>query len=310
MACYHPIGAWKSTWKKANGKSAITTAVTPSGSPDQWDRIQLPCGQCIGCRLAHSREWALRCMHEAYYHEEVSFLTLTYEVDPVTLDHEHFQLFMKRLRKAVAVPLRYYMCGEYGSVYDESGNPVEGALGRPHFHAILYGYSFPDRVPWSRSGSGQPLYNSPTLDRTWGNGYATTQDFSVEAAAYVARYVLKKVNGGEAKAHYEKLDKATGEVVRVAPEYTRMSLRPGIGSQFIQDYTGDVYPKDFVTLKGEKKFRPPKYYDKFLEENDPEMFAAIKEKRRKEVTIVTQKRLEQIEQCKLERAKKLKRPIQ
>ena len=40
--------------------------------------LEIPCGQCIGCKLERSRQWAMRCVHEALLHEENSFITLTY----------------------------------------------------------------------------------------------------------------------------------------------------------------------------------------------------------------------------------------
>ena len=39
---------------------------------------QVPCGQCVGCRLERSRQWAIRCMHESQLHEKNCFITLTY----------------------------------------------------------------------------------------------------------------------------------------------------------------------------------------------------------------------------------------
>ena len=48
MACTRPLNAYKSP----SGKIFFTPF---RGA----EFIQLPCGQCIGCRLAHSREWAI-----------------------------------------------------------------------------------------------------------------------------------------------------------------------------------------------------------------------------------------------------------
>jgi len=51
--------------------------------PRKGDRgdtaLKLACGQCRGCRLERSRQWAMRCMHEAAQHERNSFITLTYD---------------------------------------------------------------------------------------------------------------------------------------------------------------------------------------------------------------------------------------
>ena len=66
MPCFHPLDAFKSLTRKANGKYAISfTASTFCCVP-----IRLPCGQCTGCRLARSGQWAVRCVHEAQFHAQ------------------------------------------------------------------------------------------------------------------------------------------------------------------------------------------------------------------------------------------------
>lgn len=42
-----------------------------------FEYIDIPCGQCIECRLAYSRQWATRMMLEAQDHKGCYFLTLT-----------------------------------------------------------------------------------------------------------------------------------------------------------------------------------------------------------------------------------------
>ena len=273
--------------------------------------MSVPCGQCIGCRLDRSREWAIRCAHEAKEHSENCFITLTYAEDPVTLIHADFQKFMKRLRRALpGKPIQYYMAGEYGSVYDQNGVKKDGLLGRPHFHLLLFGHDFPDRVFYKRSPSGIPMYNSELLDDRWGKGHAVLQDFSIEAAAYVARYVTKKITGDNAKEHYTKVDVTTGEIIDVTPEYNRMSLKPAIGKKWLEKYYSDVYPKDFVT-EGGIKFRPPRYYDKYFEHLDPAKMAEIKEERQDVARLEskTPQRLEAMEECKKRQAERLIRPL-
>jgi len=75
MACFHPIDAWQSKWKKDNGKSSVLFS-TPTRSIENFDAIKVPCGQCVGCRLERSRKWAMRCMHEMQMHEDNCFITL------------------------------------------------------------------------------------------------------------------------------------------------------------------------------------------------------------------------------------------
>ena len=66
----------------------------------------------------------------------------------------------------------------------------------------------------------------------------------------------------------------TGEMHKLWPEYVTMSRRPGIGSKWFDQYQSDVYPKDFTTVRG-KKIKPPKYYDRLLENVDPELRITI-----------------------------------
>jgi len=94
MACFHPLTAYRSF------DGQIRFDEKRNGEP-----LELPCGQCIGCRLERSREWAIRMVHEASMHEDNCFITLTYAPEYLPPDgslvKSDFQKFMKRLRKQV-----------------------------------------------------------------------------------------------------------------------------------------------------------------------------------------------------------------
>lgn len=229
--------------------------------------LQLPCGQCIGCRAERSRQWALRCTHEAATHKKNCFITLTYDnknlPDDKGLDVEHWKLFIKRLRKKRGL-LRYFHCGEYG----------EANL-RPHYHACIFGLDFNDKVFLS-STNGNTLYQSEELTETWGKGLCSVGALTYQSAAYVARYVMKKITGPQAKQHYERVDPRTGECWEVRPDYVTMSRRPGIGKPWLEKFKSDVYPNDQVIHEG-RKFRPPRYYDLQLSSDE---LLGLKYKRR------------------------------
>lgn len=93
MTCFHPIQAYR------DGDGPVLFHDTGKGRP-----IKIPCGQCIGCRLERSRQWAMRCVHEASLHLDNCFITLTYNDQHIPSDAglrlRDYQLFMKRLRKA------------------------------------------------------------------------------------------------------------------------------------------------------------------------------------------------------------------
>lgn len=224
------------------------------------DRFDLPCGRCVGCRLERSRQWATRIMFESQFHSKSCFLTLTYSDEnlpyPPSLNYRDFQLFLKRYRKEVG-SLRFFVCGEYGDL-----------TARPHFHACIFGHDFDDKVIFDVRPSGHSLYRSPLLERLWPLGISSIGSLTFESAAYVARYVLKKVTGDAAEDHYSRIDVDTGEVFHVEPEFARMSLKPGIGSSWFEKYNSQVYGEnDFVIVNGHT-CKPPRYFDKLLRRMD------------------------------------------
>lgn len=257
MPCYHPLDAWR---KNGGG----ITFRREEGFND-LPYVSVPCGQCIGCRLERSRNWAIRCVHEASLHDQNCFLTLTYadentdhlprsfdpetgEIGPgsrISLNKRDICLFMKRLRKRFGSGIRFLQCGEYGDLN-----------GRPHHHVLLFGFAFSDLelLPGRRPG-GVRLFRSAVLEELWPYGHSAVGELTFESAAYVARYVVKKVTGKFADWHYCGLE----------PEYITMSRRPGIAHDWIEKNLDDVYPKDKVFIREGKVSRPPKYYDKIYD---------------------------------------------
>lgn len=239
---------------------------------DPDDPLNLPCGQCIGCRLERSRQWAVRCVHEASLYERNCFITLTFAPEHLpksgSLDKRDFQLFMKKLRKKYGSGARYFHCGEYGEKNF-----------RPHYHACLFNFDFSDRELWTVRNDVK-LFTSKELAKLWPFGFSTVGDVTFESAAYVARYITKKITGDLAESHYERANPVTGEFFKVVPEYTTMSRRPGIGRAWLDKYTGDVYPHDRVVLRG-MELRPPKYYDSIFQVDNPEIMESVKESRKK-----------------------------
>ena len=257
MPCYHPLSAFQC----ADGSIVFYE----SKRHDTVKSLSLPCGQCVGCRLERSRQWAIRCMHEAQMHTQNCFITLTYDDAHLpsdrSLHYRDFQLFIKRLRKRYpGRRIRYYMAGEYGENF-----------GRPHWHACIFGLDFDDKKLWKRTSSNSLLYRSADLELLWPFGYSSIGDVTFESAAYVARYIMKKVTGKNAAEHYQEIDPDTGEITNRTPEFTKMSLKPGIGYEWYKQYTADVYPHDYVVVRG-KKVKPPKYYDKKYKIDNPYEF--------------------------------------
>jgi len=257
MPCLYPRQAYRSAELNSNGKRPLVWR-----EEDSLNSVPLKvrCGSCNDCRLNHARTWAVRCMLHASMFERSCFITLTYDDDhlPVgnSLDKRVFQKFMKRLRKKFGNGISYFHCGEYG-----------GERGRPHYHALLFGIDFPDMYLWKHTGKSD-IFRSDSLEKLWTFGFSSIGELTFDSAAYVARYTLKKSRGAEAWIDY--VDSSTG-LVR-SPEYITMSN--GIAKSWFEKYCSDVYPHDFLYIKG-RKFRPPKYFDKLFSAADPFTFDDI-----------------------------------
>lgn len=301
MACYHPLKAWPTNYRTAAGKPVykITDYETDKWSvsdlleSDQYlidEPIQIPCGKCVGCRLAYSRQWADRCMLEASLHEHNQWITLTYDDlsvpmsaygDPetgealpcMTLRKRDLQLWMKRLRKKFSdQKLRFYGCGEYGS------NTM-----RPHYHVIVFGLELNDLKPYKYE-RGSWFYNSESVSDTWPYGFAVIAEVSWETCAYTARYVMKKAGGFLAEEY---------ELLNIEPEFVNMSRKPGIARAVFDqdpDHVLDGKAYYLATAKGGRKIYPPKYFEKLYDQYIPGALDDFKERRLE--TVKTLQRLE------------------
>jgi len=210
-------------------------------------------------------------------HERNCFITLTYdprkEPEGGSVRVKDFQMFMKRMRKDLEDGkteedrrVRYFHCGEYGE-----------KSSRPHYHALLFGVDFSlDGVPIKRE-RGHTLFKSGSLDRLWGLGHASVGSLTMESAAYVARYVMKKDTAETGR--YGRIDH-NGDLFFVRPEYVTMSRRPGIGSKWFEQFASEVYPSDEVVHEG-KRYRPPRFYDSKLA---ADVLLDLKGKRRQRVS--------------------------
>lgn len=317
MSCYHPLKAFvvgkTDTGKRELSIQPYTTDFVVKvngfwrprcGSPPlneitRSEFVTIPCGQCMGCRIDYSRQWANRMMLELGYHKDAWFVTLTYDnahlpltvskpdengevVELGTLCKRDFQLFMKRLRKATGQDLRYYCSGEYGST-----------TARPHFHAIIYGLHLPDDdlSDSGKSMDGFRYYRSKIVETAWSaraRGHENDKSFPIsligmvcvapvswETCAYTARYVAKKVNGKLAEVYDRN---------NLVPEFSLMSRRPGIAYQYYLDHKKEIYDGDVIFLRtpqGGRKIKPPRYYDMKFDIECPDEMDQIHAQRQK-----------------------------
>ena len=234
-------------------------------------------------------------MIEAKYHENNIMITLTYDdehvphgkgidengevFDSLTLNHKDVQLFNKRLRKA-GYKFKIYCAGEYGKndeYKDNYGITRKGTM-RPHYHIIYFGLKLDDmkfhkmsKCEWSKEEN--PLYKCNTIDKLWGNGFADLNEVNYETCCYVARYVTKKYKGAMSDEVYERRGQK--------PEYTVSSK--GLGKQYFEEHKEDFYAQKKIwqkTKKGLLEVSPGRYFDKLMEEDNPEKLKEIKKARR------------------------------
>ena len=236
MGCDSPLKGWRNP----------ETGGIQFRRDNAREKMEVACGQCLGCNMDYRRMWAMRITHEAAMHEYNGgncFVTLTYR-DPYlcTLDQlekkmhvpddwslhkSHFQKFMKRLRKEFGdQKIRYFYAGEYGrrckhGIDLESVGCPLCTCGRPHYHACLFNCTFNDLEPYESDG-GITRYTSPSLERIWGYGFVDVGELNYASACYGAGYVLKKVRGIKSQDHYLSYD-MDGEITFITPEFVGMS---------------------------------------------------------------------------------------
>ena len=168
-------------------------------------RLPVPCGQCIACRVNRQRTWVGRMILESFTGEG-AFVTLTYEDAYIPkvfsedgskvygdLVPHHVRSYLMKFRKLYG-KTRYFAVGEYGS-----------KTWRPHYHLIQWGHNL--------------LNMQACVESAWPYGFVTVSGAEIERLRYIGRYTLKKMT----RVTDIRLDGRQ-------PEFSRMSLKPAIGS--------------------------------------------------------------------------------
>lgn len=223
MTCTHPITLAK-------------------GSPHEF---RVPCRKCVNCRIARSREWAIRCLNETVTCGASCFITLTYEDLYVpfggTLRRDEVRKFMKRLRRRISPKkVKFYGCGEYG----EKNN-------RPHYHLLVFGWEPPfDDLDFSHKPP-----SSSILKELWPYGFNTVGTVTYDSARYCADYIFK--------AH---LGKSESKFERAGVERPFQIWSRGIGLDYFEHNFERLF-NDGVVFQG-KSIGLPAYYKKKLNMDD------------------------------------------
>lgn len=235
MQCIRPLTAWQSPEGPVK--------FTPKGSIPGLLPFSLPCGRCLACHLNRAREKGIRAWHEAKYHQDSMFLTLTYSDEHLpgpTLVKEDSQKFIKRLRKSLNHPIGVVTTGEYGT-----------QTKRPHWHYLIFGFRPGDLKPARETDFG-PTYTSSRIDSLWGGrGRHEIGAVTLESASYVARYGAK----------------ALGEHDPAYKPYHHTGSKRALGKLWIQDNAEHTFSNGFIVLPNGSPGKIPRYYVDWAKEH-------------------------------------------
>lgn len=258
MRCINPFRAFR----LVNGE----VVPTARAGMKVLAELQLPCGQCMPCRINKSTDWLTRLVAESFCWRDTISACFTFSDENLPADGSVskvlIQKALRKLRKAVAKRggerFRYFLIAEYSP------------SGRPHYHLILFNYLPPDLRPDVASRAGSPQWRSDELSEAWRLGLVNFQMFTPSAAAYVAGYYVEKLTGDMARPG-------------VAPEFMLASRGPsqtladgtvvpglgGIGWPFIFKFGAQIREgADYIVLDG-RRVRVPAFFERKLAKSSP-----------------------------------------
>lgn len=212
--------------------------ITPYLVKDQnKEYIPVPCGKCPPCLKRRASAWSFRLLQELKRSTSAWFITLTYDTTYVpytksgkqTLEKTALQCFFKRLRKKNPLTkIKYYACGEYGSI-DE----------RPHYHVILFNADI------------------ETISPSWGLGYVHYGDVTPASIGYTLKYMQKPsiVQEDDRQKEFQL------QSLKLGDNY----LTPSVIRWHKADIIGRVY---LPLEGGKKAAMPRYYKDRLYNHND------------------------------------------
>lgn len=195
--------------------------------------VPFGCGQCLPCRINKARIWAHRLMLEQRVWEKSCFVTLTYNPENLppgdNLNPKDLTKFLKRLRRRYVLPIRYFACGEYGSLNE-----------RAHYHLVIFGMGLEDEEI-IKEGWKNPVTKEQM-------GIVHVGELNKESARYITGYVTKG------------LKKGSPELKGKHPEFSRMSkggkfCKGGIGYPAIEAIANDLMGKRYWKKRIIKEFK-------------------------------------------------------
>lgn len=225
-----------------------------------FNKLDLPCGNCFECAQEYSNQWAYRIYCESLTHSDNCFITLTYESDYEELNKRDLQLFLKRLRKKISpIKVRYFACGEYG-----------GKRLRPHYHLILFGFIPNDLDYFYTTKKNEKIYKSKFISDLWCKGFISVGKVSINSSKYCAKYLQKE-------ALKDKRLRVIIEFFGAEKPFTLMSTKPGIGYNYFINNLDLLNTDKIYSNKGFIKI--PRYFLKVAEDQLGLSLYTLKKKR-------------------------------
>lgn len=204
--------------------------------------LEVPCGQCMPCRIARREEWTIRLLHESLFWDSSIFVTLTYNDENLpkncSLCPNDLTKFFKKLRKRIGDrKIKYFACGDYGGRFD-----------RPHYHMIIFGLDF---LNYNDRDIIKQCWNKCDWDML---GKSPFGDAGPQSIRYVCKYIEDKVIGKESKYAYDENN--------ILPTYAVMSK--GIGKNYALENNEQIC-KDLQCKEGFRTHPIPRYYRKIID---------------------------------------------
>lgn len=225
--------------------------------------VVVPCGRCIGCRVAKSREWYTRIWHECVQYESNLFVTLTYDDEHLMaeVDKGELQRYLKRLRRYIEPHrIKYYGVGEYGEV-----------SGRSHYHIIIMNMNTDGHKLHKKNGGLQYVLKGPLYD-AWKKGHVSVGTVTKDSIRYVTDYIHKKLYNTDKEECREKY----GE--RALKEQPFNLMSQGLGLEYCMKNAEYFKEKKGCTVFG-VEVGLPRYYREKLEIEDTPRFYRDEEDR-------------------------------
>lgn len=150
-------------------------------------RIVVPCGQCLHCRINKRDRWACRVLLESQASISKQFWTLTLSDQGLATFHEigprkmytNFltALRQKERRRGNEIRVRSFGVLEFGTRWE-----------RPHYHLTLFNAlnHVYEETPWLPGLPRAPIHTD-----LWPHGHLDVMPLNTSSARYVAKYVTK-----------------------------------------------------------------------------------------------------------------------